>query len=160
MLRRLLSTSACATVLGLLSLLPTVTPAVIAKEARHHAQMEADGFSLWNFGERSGVAFDVWTRPAREGGGFYYFLWQGQYAAIADTAEPEVAAFFYSNIAQVNGSWLVDCLDNGSTSPQCQNPGGKPSHMRFTGPCIFPWQFAIDGSSCGGRAAITRPGNF
>lgn len=160
MFRQLLSASALATALGLTSLLPTLTPAATAQAPRHHAQMEADGFSLWSSGERSGVAFDVWTRPAREGGGFYYFLWQGQYSSVPDTAEPEVAVFFYSNIAKVDGSWLVNCLSNNSTGSQCQNSGSKPSHVRVTGPCIFPWQFAIDGSSCGGRAAITRPGNF
>lgn len=160
MFRKVLSASALATALGFSSLLPSLTPAASAQAPRHHASMEADGFSLWNSGERSGVAFDVWTRPAREGGGFYYFLWQGQYSSIADTAEPEVAVFFYSNIAKVDGSWLVDCIDNGSASSQCQNPNSKPSHMRFTGSCIFPWQYAIDGSVCGGRAAITRPGSF
>ena len=159
MLRRLLATSALATTLGLSSLLPALTPAADAQEPRHHALMEADGFSLWNHGERSGVAFDVWTRPAREGGGFYYFLWQGQYAAVTDTAEPEVVVFFDSNIATVNGNWLVDCLNNGS-SDWCQKPEDKPAHARFTGPCIFPWQFAIDGSSCGQRAAIPSPGSY
>ena len=111
-----------------------------------------------NIGGSSGVAFDVWTRPARAGG-FYYFLWQGQYAAIPETAEPEVVVFFDSNIAQVKGNWLVDCL-NGGSSDGCRNPEDKPAHARFTGSCIFPWQVAIDGFSCGQRAAIPSPGSY
>ena len=159
MLRKLLATSVLATTLGLASLLPALTPTADAQAPRHHALMEADSFSLWSYGERSGVAFDVWTRPARAGGGFYYFLWQGQYAAIPETAEPEVVVFFDSNIAQVKGNWLVDCL-NGGSSDGCRNPEDKPAHARFTGSCIFPWQVAIDGFSCGQRAAIPSPGSY
>lgn len=118
--------------------------------------MEAAGFTLWNDGEMNGVAFDVWTRPAREGGGFYYFLWGGQYANIVDYGSPEVMVYFDSNIAQVNGAWMRDCYDNASYGDQCQNAGGKPAHIRHAGPCALPWQIAADGSLCGDRAAFVR----
>lgn len=94
------------------------------------------GFTLWNDGEMSGVAFKVWTRPARQGGGFYYFLWGGHYANITDHARPEVAVYFDSNIATVNGSWLVDCYNNASSRSLCANAEGKPDHVRRSGGSI------------------------
>ena len=157
MFSKLLPTAALAGSLGLVSLATTAVP-VFAQEASHQQIMRADGFSLWNSGEMSGIAFDVWRRPAAAGGGYYYFLWQGQYGRVADKGDPEVVVFFDSNMAQLKSEFLTDCYNaSGNT---CLNPDSKPTHYRFDGPCIFPWQTASDGSSCGDRAAIARPGIF
>ncbi|MGC1527397.1 MAG: hypothetical protein WA783_15225 [Phormidesmis sp.] len=137
MLKRVLKTIAVSTSTGVLAVASFLTPATASLEA-HQTQMEANGFSLWNDGEISGVAFDVWTRPARLGGGFYYFLWAGHYANISDHAQPEVAVFFDSNVATVNGAWLVDCYNYASYDPECLNSAQKPAHVRQLGSIPAP----------------------
>ena len=160
MFRKLLPTAALAGSLGLVSLASALIAPALAQEAYYQQVMRADNFSLWNSGEMSGIAFDVWRRPAASGGGFYYFLWQGQYGRVADKGDPEVVVFFDSNMAQLKSEFLTDCYNAPSTSNTCLNPDRKPVHYRFDGPCTFPWQTAADGSSCGGRAALSRPGIF
>lgn len=103
------------------------------------ASPEAEGFSLWTSGERSGIAFDLWIRPARQGGGFYYFLWEGSHANVTDRTRPEVAISFDSNAATVNGAWLVDCYNDASYSSQCLDPGSKPTHVRQRGSIPAPF---------------------
>ena len=144
---------------GLLLATTAVLPAS-AQNLVHEQAMEADGFSLWNSGERGGVAFDVYNRSASAGGGYYYFLWSGNYGAVADHSDPEVVVFFQSNIARVTEPMLTDCYNANQNDDQCLEPDRKPTHFRHVGPCAFPWQTAIDGSTCGGRAAIARPGGF
>ena len=160
MFSKLLSVAALTGSLGLLSLATAVTDPASAQETDYQQAMQADNFSLWNTGEMSGIAFDVWRRPAASGGGFYYFLWQGQHGRVTDTGDPEVVVFFDSNLAQLKSEFLTDCYSASTTSDFCLNPDRKPAHYRFEGPCIFPWQTAADGSSCGDRAAIARPGIF
>ena len=113
----------------------TVGISIIAASALFPARATpaAQGFSLWTSGERSGIAFDLWTRPAQDGGGFYYLLWAGTHANVADRSQPEVAVYFDSNVATVNGAWLVDCYNEASPSSQCLNPERKPEHMRQRG---------------------------
>ncbi|NJM99838.1 MAG: hypothetical protein HC800_24295 [Phormidesmis sp. RL_2_1] len=117
-----------------------MTAPTSAQEADYQQAMRADNFSLWNSGEMSGIAFDVWRRPAASGGGFYYFLWQGQYGRVADTGDPEVVVFFDSNIAQLKSELLTDCYNAPATSTTCLNPESKPAHYRYDRPCAFPWQ--------------------
>lgn len=161
MLRKLISTSATAVGIGVLSLATAIAPAASAQEEPPHYQaMEADSFSLWKTGERSGIAFDVWRRSASAGGGYYYFLWKGQYANVVDTGDPEVVVFFEGNIAQLKSAYLTDCYEAPIGSQTCLEPDKKPIHYRHAGTCAFPWQAALDGSICGERAAIRRPGGF
>ena len=122
--------------------------------------MENDDFFLWNSGESRGVAFNVWKRKGKSGGGYYYFMWEAPYAGVEDRGNPEVVVFFDSNIARLDSKYLMDCYQDGSYAQQCDKPEAKPVHYRFAGPCIFPWQTAIDGSSCGARPAIAYPGQF
>lgn len=159
MINRLLSRISLAGGLGLIALSPLLTPAALAQNTPHEQAMAADDFTLWNDGEMNGIAFDVWTRSAASGGGFYYFLWEGNYENIADHGSPEVVVFFESNIAQVNTNLLTDCFRDGSYSDTCWKPERKPTHYRYTGQCIFPWQTAY-GSTCGSAASIPRPGAF
>lgn len=158
MLRRLLSALAIASSVSTVILSTSLVAS--AQEPRHYQAMEADSFSLWKTGEMSGIAFDIWRRPAALGGGYYYFLWQGQYANVVDTADPEVVVFFEGNIAQLKSAFLVDCHEAPDSDTFCLNPDRKPAHYRHVGPCAFPWQRATDGSVCGDRAAIVRPGGF
>ncbi|MGB3291648.1 MAG: hypothetical protein WBB01_01510 [Phormidesmis sp.] len=160
MFGKLLPTATLAGTIGLVSLTTALTAPASAQEVDYQQVMRADNFSLWNSGEMSGIAFDVWRRPAASGGGFYYFLWQGQYGRVADTGDPEVVVFFDSNMAQLKSEFLTDCYNAPTSSDTCLNPDRKPAHYRFDGPCIFPWQTAANGTSCGGRAAISRPGSF
>ena len=137
MLKHVLRTVTLSTSLSVLALSSLLSPALAATKENQGGSGPA-GFSLWNDGEMSGIAFDVWTRPARDGGGFYYFLWAGAYAGITDHAQPEVAVFFDSNIATVNGAWLVDCYGNASYSPECLNAERKPNHVRSLGSIPAP----------------------
>ncbi len=137
-----------------------LTSVASAQGNEYRQYMEADDFSLWNSGESQGVAFNVWRRKGKSGGGFYYFLWKSPYAAVADRGDPEVVVFFDSNIAQLNSDFLVDCYQDGAYDSACQKPKTKPPHYRYTGSCIFPWQTATDGFSCGESATILRPGIF
>lgn len=146
---------------GFLSLVTALTfPAAAQAGMDYRQAMAADRFTLWNSGESQNVAFNVWKRQARAGGGFYYFMWEGQYANVADRGNPEVVVFFDSNITQLNSEFLVDCYWAGSYSPTCLEPQSKPVHYRYEGSCIFPWQYALNGSICGNRAAIASPGVF
>lgn len=139
-----------------------LTSAAMAQaDVSYQQTMTADDFTLWNSGESQNIAFNVWKRPARAGGGFYYFLWEGQYADVVDRGNPEVVVFFDSNVAQLNSEFLVDCYHAGSSSSTCLNPQSKPVHYRYTGACIFPWQqHTSTGNICGNRAAISSPGDF
>ena len=130
MLKKVLKTVAMAAGIGISVAASPFSPA--------QASPEAQGFSLWTSGERSGIAFDLWTRPAREGGGFYYLLWEGTHANVTDRSQPEVAVFFDSNIATVNGDWLVDCYNNGSYGSECLDPSRKPNHVRQRGSIPAP----------------------
>ncbi|MGD1867584.1 MAG: hypothetical protein ACFB0D_23790 [Phormidesmis sp.] len=129
MFNRFLKTTAVSLSLGVLTVASAFSPAIAAPKENSASDGPA-GFTLWNDGEMSGIAFDVWTRPARDGGGFYYFLWAGEYADITNHARPEVAVFFDSNIATVNGAWLTDCYADASYRTECQNAAQKPSHVR------------------------------
>lgn len=150
-----------ASSLSLLSLATTIVPSATAQTTDYIEVMEDDDFSLWNSGESRGVAFNVWKRKAKSGGGYYYFMWEAPYAGVEDRGNPEVVVFFDSNIARLDSEYLVDCYKDGDTyAQQCDEPESKPVHYRYAGPCIFPWQVAIDGSSCGGRSAIAYPGQF
>lgn len=152
---------ATAVGIGVLSLTTGITPAASAQaDPPHYQAMEADDFSLWKTGERSGIAFDVWRRSAASGGGYYYFLWKGQYANVVNTGDPEVVVFFEGNIAQLKSAYLTDCYEAPAGSNSCLEPDKKPSHYRYAGPCAFSWQTASDGSTCGSRAAIRRHGGF
>ncbi len=145
---------------GFLLLTTALTPSAMAQADMDYRQaMAADGFTLWNSGESQNIAFNVWKRPARAGGGFYYFMWEGQYASVADRGNPEVVVFFDSNLAQLNSDFLVDCYHAGSGSI-CLNSQNKPAHYRYTGACIFPWQYTSTENICGSRAAIASPGDF
>lgn len=81
--------------------------AASAQSNDYRQYMEADDFSLWNSGESQGVAFNVWKRKGKSGGGFYYFLWKSPYAAVEDRGDPDVVVFFDSNIAQLNSEFLA-----------------------------------------------------
>lgn len=160
MLRKLLSKAALVSSIGFISLSATLTSSASAQESYYQQVMRSDNFSLWNSGEMSGIAFDVWRRPAASGGGYYYFLWKGQYASVADKGDPEVVVFFDSNTAQLKSAFLVDCYNASGSSMSCLNPETKPVHYRYAGFCIFPWQTTASGSVCGNIAAISRPGAF
>lgn len=146
--------------IGLASLPTVLTLSASAQESYYQQIMRSDNFSLWNSGEMSGIAFDVWRRPAASGGGYYYFLWKGQYASVADKGDPEVVVFFDSNTAQLKSAFLVDCYNAPGSSMTCLNPETKPVHYRYAGFCIFPWQTTASGSACRNTAAIPRPGAF
>lgn len=160
MLNKIVSALAIAGGISLLSATTALTPSSTAQEALdYQAVMKSDKFTLWNSGETQNVAFNVWKRPARAGGGFYYFLWKGPYAKVADRGNPEVVVFFDSNVVQANSEFLVDCYDNGRPGLSCVNPDNKPVHYRYQGSCIFPWQRTSSGSLCS-ISDIDRPGQF
>ena len=155
------SALAIASSIGFFSLATAIAPSAVAQSLDYRQTMENDDFSLWNSGESQGVAFNVWRRKGKSGGGYYYFLWAAPYASVEDRGDPEVVVFFDSNIARLDSEYLVDCYKEGSyAQQQCDEPEQKPTHYRYAGPCIFPWQVAADGSICGGRSAIARPGQF
>lgn len=159
MYSKLLCKAALASSIGVVSLFSASTfTSTSAQESDYRQVMRADSFSLWNSGEMSGIAFDVWRRPAASGGGYYYFLWKGQYARVADKGDPKVVVFFDSNTAQLKSEFLVDCY-NGAGSA-CLNPETKPTHYRYEGLCIFPWQMTAAGRLCGSAADILRLGMF
>lgn len=161
MISKLLSTLAIASGISLAANFTGMTPAASAQVPHHHQVMEADGFTLWNSGERSGIAFNVWTRPAALGGGYYYFLWEGRYTDVADTSNPEVVVFFEGNVVQLKAEFLVDCYaENIAYQRECQNPEQKPTHYRYQGTCIFPWQYYASQMRCGSSAKIPSPGIF
>ncbi len=172
MFNKFLPAVTLATSLGCCALATTLTAAastqsaspqtLLAQAAPYQQTMAADNFSLWNSGEMSGIAFDIWRRPAAVGGGYYYFLWKGQYASVPDKGNPEVVVFFEGNIAQLKSAFLVDCYNaSDSYSPgSCLNPESKPAHYRYQIPCIFPWQVDYSERSCGVNAAIPSPGIF
>lgn len=160
MFSKLLPKAALVSSIGFISLFTALTSSASAQEPYYQQIMRSDNFSLWNSGEMSGIAFDVWRRPAASGGGYYYFLWKGQYASVADKGDPEVVVFFDSNTAQLKSAFLVDCYNAPSSSMSCLNPETKPAHYRYAGFCTFPWQTTASGSACGNTAAIPRPGAF
>ena len=160
MLNRILAALIITSGFSLSAVIHSSIPPAAANDKPHLQAMEAAGYTLWNDGEITGVAFDVWTRTARQGGGFYYFLWEGHYADITDYGSPEVVVSFNSNIAQVNGVMIEDCFADGGYGTECLNPENKPEHFRHVGSCAFSWQTAVDGSVCGSRAAMVRQSGF
>lgn len=116
MFSKLLPMATLAGSLGLVSLATALSNPASAQEAYYQQVMQADNFSLWNSGEMSGIAFDVWRRPAASGGGYYYFLWQGQHGRVTDTGDPEVVVFFDSNMAQLKSEFLTDCYNAPTSS--------------------------------------------
>ena len=160
MLRKTISALTVASGIGLLSLMAIFTPSSSAQSINYEQAMENDSFSLWNSGESQGVAFNVWQRKGKAGGGYYYFLWKAPYAVVEDRGDPEVVVFFDSNIAQLNSEYLTDCYQDGSYNSTCLNEETKPPHYRYAEPCIFAWQTAADGSICGRRSAIVQPGHL
>lgn len=160
MLKKAIAALALTSGIGALSFASPFSAAVSAQSNDYRKIMEEDSFSLWNSGESQGVAFNVWKRKGKAGGGFYYFLWKAPYAKVADRGDPEVVVFFDSNIAQLNSEYLVDCYQNGDSGSVCEKPDKKPVHYRYSGTCIFPWQVMADGNACGKQAAIARPGQF
>jgi hypothetical protein len=161
MLNKLIPALAMAGNVGLLSLTTLLSPSAFAQaEPDYQQAMEADRFTLWNSGESQNVAFNVWRRPARAGGGFYYFMWEGPYANVIDRGDPEVVVFFDSNITQLNSEFLVECYDELGSGELCAKHESKPVHYRYTGSCIFPWQLTSIGRACGTSAQIASPGQF
>ncbi|PZO13570.1 MAG: hypothetical protein DCF25_15965 [Leptolyngbya foveolarum] len=160
MLFKMLSAVAVTSGIGLLSLASSIMPSAIAQTTDYREVMENDDFSLWNSGESRGVAFNVWSRKGKAGGGYYYFMWKAPYASVEDRGDPEVVVFFDSNITRLDSEYLVDCYNDGSYGQLCEEPEKKPAHYRYAGPCIFFWQVAADGSMCGERSAIAWPGQF
>lgn len=156
----MLSAVAVTSGIGLLSLASSIMPSAIAQTTDYREVMENDDFSLWNSGESRGVAFNVWSRKGKAGGGYYYFMWKAPYASVEDRGDPEVVVFFDSNITRLDSEYLVDCYNDGSYGQLCEEPEKKPAHYRYAGPCIFFWQVAADGSMCGERSAIAWPGQF
>jgi hypothetical protein len=166
MLNRMISALAIAGGIGVIGFTTALSPSALAQsasvqtQANYRQAMEADRFTLWNSGESQNVAFNVWKRPARAGGGFYYFMWEAPYASVVDRGDPEVVVFFDSNITQLNSEFLVECYNQGSAGSSCLKLESKPVHYRYTGSCIFPWQIASDGTACATDAQIARPGQF
>lgn|GEM_PF-5536544 len=121
------------------------------------------------------LTFDVW---GKQNGDFLFFIWSSRYGI--SRSEPDVIVgtnlangvvnddyiigCFYSAGSNCSGDELSSARLEASTQARVKTSLGQmPANSRwenYQGNCLFPWQLASNGSKCGRRAAVIRPGGY